>query len=48
MSTKFGQDGNGVFKRLEDGRVLRVHERMFNTLVTVSPSLESLYWSDGW
>ena len=48
MTTKFGQDELGDYKRLEGGRVLRVHRRMFNTLLTVSPSIESPWWSDGW
>jgi hypothetical protein len=48
MTGKFGQDESGVFKRLDDGRVVRLNKRLFNTLLTVSPSLESLWWSDGW
>jgi hypothetical protein len=46
--SRFGQDENSVFKRLEDGRVLRLHERLFNTLLTVSESQESMWWSGGW
>lgn len=44
----YGQDDNGVFKRLPDGRVLRVQERMFNSLLTVSSSQQDQGWSDGW
>lgn len=45
---RYGVDESGAYKRLEDGRVLRVHERMFNTLLTVSRTLESPFWDDGW
>ena len=43
-----GQDDNGVFKRLEDGRVLRLDPRLFNTLLTVSRSQEDYGWLEGW
>lgn len=45
---KFGQDDNGAYKILDDGRVLRATERVYNTLLTISPSLESLTWEHGW
>jgi hypothetical protein len=45
---QFGQDENGVFKRLADGRVLRVEQRMFNSQITLSSSREDPTWSDGW
>lgn len=44
----FGQDENGVYKTLADGRVLRVRERMFNTLLTVSASQQAPCWEHGW
>lgn len=44
----FGQDANGVYKTLDDGRVLRVEERMFNALLTLSASVASMTWEDGW
>lgn len=46
--SNFGQDENGVFKRLPDGRVLRVDRRMYNTILTLSSSQEDPGWSDGW
>ena len=48
MKSRFGEDGSGAYKRLEDGRVLRLNKRLYNTLLTVSPSVESLVWDDGW
>lgn len=48
MSPRFGMDANGLFKRLEDGRALRVDKRWYNTLLTLSDSVEDLGWSDGW
>jgi hypothetical protein len=44
----FGTDGNGVYKNLPDGRVLRVREQLFNTLLTLSSSQEAQSWDDGW
>lgn len=44
----FGQDGNGIYKRLPDGRVLRVNERMFNTILTLSSSQQDPGWLEGW
>lgn len=41
------QDGN-LTKKLKDGRVLRVQERMFNTIMTLSNSIEDPGWTDGW
>ena len=34
----FGYDGNGIYKPLNDGRVLRVRQQMFNSIVTLSAS----------
>lgn len=48
MSPRFGKDANGMFKRLDDGRALRVDERWFNTLLTLSLSVEDQGWSQGW
>jgi hypothetical protein len=45
---KFGQDGDGVFKLLDDGRVLRVQQRMFNSTMTVSSSQEDQGWLEAW
>jgi hypothetical protein len=44
----FGTDDNGVYKRLGDGRVLRVQERWYNTILTLSSSQHDPGWSDGW
>lgn len=44
----FGQDENGTFKRLRDGRVLRVVEQLFNAKILLSSSQEDQGWSDGW
>lgn len=44
----FGQDANGAYKLLDDGRALRVHGRMFNTLLTLSRSLDAPTWEHGW
>ena len=46
--SEFGQDENGAYRVLRDGRCLRVEERMFNTLLTLSPSLDSPVWLEGW
>jgi hypothetical protein len=46
--SNFGYDENGLFKILPDGRVLRVNERMFNTLLTLSMSRQDRGWRDGW
>lgn len=43
-----GNDENGVFKRLEDGRVLRIAQRMFNTILTLSSNQAAEVWTDGW
>lgn len=47
-TSPYGQDVNGVFKRLPDGRVLRVQKRLYNTLLTLSASQQDPGWSDGW
>jgi len=44
----YGHDENGVFKRLPDGRVLRVDQRMYNTQLTLSSSQGSPVWLEGW
>jgi hypothetical protein len=44
----FGQDQNGPFKPLADGRVLRIQERMFNSILTLSSSQRDHGWSHGW
>lgn len=44
----FDQDENGVFKRLPDGRVLRVRRQIDNTILTLSSSQQDQGWSDGW
>jgi len=44
----FGYDINGIYRKLDDGRVLRVNKRAFNTLLTVSSSQEDQGWRDGW
>jgi hypothetical protein len=44
----FGHDQNGLYKVLEDGQVLRIAERLFNTMLTLSNSLEDPGWLEGW
>jgi hypothetical protein len=45
----FGKDATGLFKLLDDGRVLRVAERPFgNCLLTLSESQQSVTWEHGW
>jgi hypothetical protein len=44
----FGQDDNGIYKRLPDGRCLRVRKQMFNTILTLSRSVEDQGWEHGW
>jgi hypothetical protein len=44
----FGQDANGTFKRLRDGRVLRITERIYNTQLTLSRSVKDFGWEHGW
>lgn len=44
----FGQDENGAYKILPDGRVLRVAERMFNSILTLSRSQSDQGWEHGW
>lgn len=46
--SQFGQDANGSFKILSDGRALRFRRQMYNSLVTLSSSKEDQGWSDGW
>jgi len=44
----FGYDENGIYKPLRDGRVLRVHKRMYNTILTLSLSQQDMGWEHGW
>jgi hypothetical protein len=44
----FGYDANGLYKRLPGGRVLRVQQRSYNTLLTLSLSLDDQCWEHGW
>ena len=44
----FGQDDNGIFKPLRDGRVLRVRKQLYNTILTLSDSQQEEAWRDGW
>jgi len=43
-----GYDVNGIYRQLADGRVLRVHRRMFNTLLSLSDTREDEGWREGW
>ena len=43
-----GEDSNGVYKLLDDGRVLRVTKRLYNTILTLSKSLDDPTWEHGW
>lgn len=44
----YGQDENGIYKPLPDGRVLRVRAQMYNTLLTLSSSQQDQGWEHGW
>lgn len=44
----YGYDESGVYRVLPDGRALRLDPRMFNTLLTLSRSVESWGWEHGW
>jgi hypothetical protein len=44
----FGQDENGAYKLLSDGRVLRVRRQMYNTILTLSASRKDDGWLEGW
>jgi hypothetical protein len=44
----YGIDGNGPYKNLPDGRVLRVRQQIYNTLLTLSSSKEAQCWEHGW
>lgn len=48
MKPRFGQDENGAYKLLDDGRVLRVREQLFNTVMTLSRTFNDPGWSDSW
>lgn len=48
LSPRFGKDALGPFKRLKDGRALRVEKRWFNSLLMLSASVEDQGYSDGW
>jgi hypothetical protein len=43
-----GNDANGVYKTLPDGRVLRVQERIYNSMLTLSSSQSDEGWEEGW
>jgi len=45
---RYGRDDLGNYRLLDDGRVLRVQQRMYNTLLTLSQSAEALTWEHGW
>lgn len=46
---RYGKDEYGrLFRELADGRALHVTRRMFNSLLTLSPSLNSWSWTEGW
>jgi hypothetical protein len=45
---QFGEDANGPYKLLPDGRALRIQKRMFNTMLTLSSSREDQDWEEGW
>ena len=44
----FGQDENGLYKMLPDGRVLRVRKQVYNTILTLSRSKGDPGWEHGW
>lgn len=46
--SNFGHDANGIFKRLSDGRVLRLNKQLVNTILSLSKIQESLGLEDGW
>ena len=48
MTNKFAIDDKGPLKQLGDGQVMRVNERLYNTILTVSSSPEDDGWHDGW
>lgn len=46
--SNFGLDANGIFKRLSDGRVLRLNKQLVNTILSLPKIQESLGLEDGW
>lgn len=44
----FGHDENGLYKELPDGRVLRIREQIYNTILTLSRSVADQTWDHGW
>lgn len=44
----FGYDQNGIYKLLPDGRVLRIQTQLYNTMLTLSDSLQDSTWRDAW
>ena len=46
--TLLTNDNGGVMKILDDGRVLQVHKRMYNTLLIISENKDAKTWIDGW
>jgi hypothetical protein len=45
---RFGEDENGAYKLLPDGRVLRAKRQMFNAILTLSASYRAMTWLEGW
>jgi len=46
--TLLTDDDGAMIKILDDGRVLRLVRRMYNTLLTISESVDAKTWIDGW
>ena len=44
----YDEDWGALVKRLDDGRVLRVRQQLYNTILTLSSSAEDPGWHDGW
>ncbi|HEX4545735.1 MAG TPA: hypothetical protein VH110_05205 [Candidatus Acidoferrum sp.] len=45
---RFGEDENGAYKLLPDGRVLRAKRQIFNAILTLSKSRAEMTWREGW
>lgn len=37
-----------LIRELDDGRAIHLYPRMYNLLLTVSPSIDSPTWDDGY
>jgi hypothetical protein len=46
--SKFGENENGAYKELSDGRVLYAREQIYNSIITLSESLRDPCWSNAW